>query len=161
MWLAFAQPLCLHLLLPPSPSPAPQGCREAHSTGRAWSGLTEWLGNGVPDALKGREWMPLSQLEPRGLGGGMGRQEQIMMVDTLSCLPGSLQVESVMRGCYAQGTRGAQRETLIQIRGPRTHGREIGPVIGGSAQVGGEGRNLSGRGSDCKRPEMKAMGVGF
>lgn len=84
-----------------------------------------------------------------------------MMVDTLSCLPGSLQVESVMRECYAQGTRGAQRETLIQIRGPRTHGREIGPVIGGSAQVGGEGRNLSGRGSDCKRPEMKAMGVGF
>lgn len=34
--------------------------------------LIEWMGNGVPDALKGREWMLLSQLEPRSLGVGRG-----------------------------------------------------------------------------------------
>lgn len=92
--------------------------------------------------------MPLSRLEQRGAGE---RGEEFIIANNLSCLPGKLQFLSVMIECYIEGTRGAQRKTLILMRGPRTNPREIGLVICGSAQVGGEGKNLPGRGSSsCK-----------
>ena len=56
--------------------------------------------------------------------------------------------------CYdrmlLEENRGAQRETLILMRRPRTNPRETSLMICGSAEVG-EGKNLSGRGSNsCK-----------
>ena len=53
-------------------------------------------------------------------------------------------------GEIEEETRGAQRETLILMRGPRTNPRETSLMICESAEVG-EGKNLPGRGSNsCK-----------